>query len=315
MKPNMYAIGIDVGGTNTCIALVSTDGKIIARDTIPTAGKSVEDFCDAIAESTRVLSAQPDITRQEICGAGIDAPCADFRTGRIEAATNLPWPSPIPIKELLEERLNMPVTVSNDANAAAVGEKIYGAGRDINDFIFITLGTGVGSGIVSEGRLISGHRGFAGELGHCSVRTPEGFTPRRCSCGRTDCLEAYCAAAGVVRTGREMLSRHGLSDNPTLTALQVGMAADRNEPWAVETLRLTGEVLGRACSDFVTFSDPEAIILFGGVANVFRHIEPSMRRALETNSLSIYQNRVKILVSGLESSDAALLGSAALAFC
>ena len=306
-----YAVAIDMGGTNTAFALVRDDGVIVARNSIKTRGKDAEEFFDRLSHEIKELIQGSELTSGAIRGCGIGAPCADYRTGMIEASSELPWPSPIPIGHMLRSRLAMPVTVSNDANAAAVGEMLYGVAKGMQDFILLTLGTGVGSGIVSEGRLLTGHRGFAGELGHSSVHQGEG---RQCRCGRKDCVQTYCSASGVVITGRQMLAKHGLPDNEALTALEVGQAADRGEAWAMEAMEHTGEVLGRACSDFVTFSDPEAIILFGGVANSFRHIEPAMRRALEENSLSIYQNRVRILLSGLDAADAALLGSAALAF-
>lgn len=306
-----YAIGIDMGGTNTVFALVDTGGRIIASGSIKTCGGDAETFFDSLAHSIMTMTRSAGVPVASITGCGIGAPCADYRTGMIEAATDLPWPSPIPVGDMLQSRLDIPVTVSNDANAAAVGEMLYGVAKGMRDFILLTLGTGVGSGIVADGRLLTGHRGFAGELGHASVSLGEG---RICGCGRKDCVQTYCSAGGVTITARRMLIKHGLPDNESLTAREVGEAADRDEQWAVETMEYTGTVLGRACSDFLTFSDPEAIILFGGVANAFRHLVPSMRRALEENSLSLYRNRVKILLSGLKESDAALLGSAALAF-
>lgn len=303
-----------MGGTNTVYALVDADGNIKARGSIKTAGATAEVFFDNLAHSIKELLRQANVPSGQVCGAGIGAPCADFRTGMIAAATDLPWPSPIPVRKMLWSRLAMPVAVSNDANAAAVGEMRYGAAKGMQDFILITLGTGVGSGIVSGGRLLTGHRGFAGELGHCSVKAPEGLCGcgRDCGCGRKDCLQSYCSASGLVRTGHEMMAKYKLTDRPFLTAQQVGEAAENGEQWAIDALAYTGAVLGRACSDFAAFSDPEAIILFGGVANSFRFLEGPMRKALEDNSLSLYQNRIKILLSGLDKADAALLGAAAL---
>lgn len=304
-----YAIGIDIGGTNTALALVYGDGVVAARSSVPTAGSSPREYMNSVAAEVGRMLAAAGVRREEVAGAGIGAPCANFRTGVIEAATNMPWPSPIPLRALAEKALGMPVAVSNDANAAAVGEMRYGAARGMTDFIMLTLGTGVGSGVVVDGHLLTGFRGFAGELGHCSIRMHG--PGRMCACGRPDCLQAYCSAQGVADTGREELRRHGLSASGTLTARDVGEAADRGEPWALEAMRRTGEALGRAAADFVTFSDPEAIVLFGGVAHAFPHFAPAMRRAFAENALGLYAD-VKFLASTLPAADAALLGAASL---
>lgn len=306
-----YVCGIDIGGTNTVVALVDEQGVIPARRSMPTAGETVEAYAAKIGELIEEILADAGVRREEVSGIGICAPCADYRTGMIEAATNLPWPMPIALRDIVSKATGMAVAVSNDANAAAVGEMRYGAARGMKDFIVLTLGTGVGSGIVCDGHLLTGHRGFAGELGHSSVRGGEG---RKCGCGRTDCLETYCAAPGVVATATAVMRRRGMEVPAELTAKMVGEAADRGEEWAVEALEYTGSVIGRACADFVTFSDPEAIILFGGVANAFRHFEPAMRKALEEHTLFLYRNRVKILATGLKATYAAVLGAAALAW-
>ena len=304
-----YAIGADIGGTNTALALVCDDGVVAMRSALPTAGGTPREYMQALAaEVDRMLSAS-GVKREEVAGIGMGAPCANFRTGVIEAATNMPWPSPIPLRTLAEKTLRLPVAVSNDANAAAVGEMRYGAARGMTDFIMLTLGTGVGSGVVVDGHLLTGFRGFAGELGHCSIRVHG--QGRKCACGRPDCLQAYCSARGVADTGREELRRHGLSAPEALTARDVGEAADRGEQWALETMRRTGEALGRGVADFVTFSAPEAIILFGGLARAFRHFAPAMKLAFRENALGLYAD-VKFLASTLPEADAALLGAASL---
>lgn len=325
MECKSYAIGIDIGGTNTIFGLVGPEGNIMTRDLIPTRGETVDDYLSQLAGALRRMIAESGAETAAIGGIGLGAPCANYNNGVIEDAANLPWPSPIPVGEMLGNMMQMPVSVSNDANAAAMGELIYGAARGMKDFILLTLGTGVGSGIVCGGRLLTGHRGFAGELGHCTVRDGE---KRPCACGRTDCLQTYCSASGVAVTAQQKLARRisGINgrDNSNqlrllgniplpLTARQVCEAADNGASWAREALEQTGEVLGKACADFATFSDPEAFILFGGVAGAFRHMEGAMRRAFDENALGIYRKHVRFLTSALPAADAAILGAAALA--
>lgn len=303
-----YAIGIDMGGTNTAFGLVDVaNGKIVARGNIPTSGNNVTEYVTSLAEAVDDMVTSVGVGREVISGVGMCAPCADYRSGVIEDAVDLPWPSPIPMGKLLSERLGVPVRLSNDANAAAMGEMLYGAARGMKDFIELTLGTGVGSGIVCDGHLLTGHRGFAGELGHCHVN----YKPRLCSCGRMGCLQTYASAKGVVETAHNIRLSLKCDCYESLTAQAVGEAADHGEAWALETLELTGEVLGIACADFVAFSDPEAIILFGGVAKSFRHIAPAMEKALHEKALGLYHG-VKILESALSQGDVAILGASAL---
>lgn len=303
------AIGIDMGGTNTVIGVATSAGEVLARTSLPTSGSSVEAYCRAVAGSIRHLLRQTGIDASNLAGAGMGAPCVNCRSGIIEAATDLPWPSPIALQELMTAALEMPVAVNNDANAAALGEMLYGRAKGLTDFIVLTLGTGVGSGIVSGGKLLTGLQGFAGELGHCRV----GRRDRLCSCGRHGCLQTYASASGVVLTANECRQAMGLQKTACLTALDVGRGADAGEPWALRALEITGSVLGDAAADFAAFTDPQAIFLFGGVANAFRHIEPAMRKAFEANALSLY-HRVRIMPSALPQADAAILGAAALAF-
>ena len=315
-EKHIISAGIDIGGTNSRMALVSEEGKIISDASIPTRGESAESFVGILADTLKRLLSEAGISQEELAGIGVGAPCANEANGIIEAATDLPWPSPIPLADLIRRYFpDVRVRISNDANAAAVGEMRYGAASDTRNLIMITLGAGGGSGMVCDGRLLNGSRGFAGELGHCSVRGGEG---RRCSCGRTDCLQTYCSASGVVTTAKKMLAASEapsmLRHCETLTAKDIFDAAAKGDAMALEVWRFTGEVLGRACADFATFSDPDTIIFFGGVAGAFPFMEKSIRDALESNTLHLYRNRIRLKRSSLPASEAALLGAAALVF-
>ena len=244
------------------------------------------------------------------------APNANYYTGQIEQAPNLPWKGTVPLARMLQERLTLPVTLTNDANAAALGEMTYGVARGMKDFIMITLGTGVGSGIVINGRLVYGHDGFAGELGHVIVRRGG----RLCGCGRRGCLETYCSATGIVRTVHEMLSS---TDTPSLlrdipldkvTSKDIYDAAEQGDKLALEIFRFTGTVLGEAFADFIAFSSPEAIVLFGGLAKAGEYIMAPIREAMDANVMSIYKGKTRLLTSALKDSDAAVLGASALAW-
>lgn len=309
-----YSIGIDIGGTNTVYGLVSTRGEIISAGSVSTReAPSIGEYIRTLCAGLREMVAAAGISSAQVQGIGVGAPCANYATGVIEAATDLPWPSPIPLKELLERELGITVTVTNDANAATEGERSYGAARGMSNFMMLTLGTGVGSGIVCNGHLLTGHRGFAGELGHCSVRGGEG---RPCGCGRLDCLQTFCSASGVVSTARNVLAESDC-DSPMrrikdLTSRDVFDCAEMGDEAALETFRRTGEVLGRTCADFASFSDPEAIILFGGVAKAIKYIRPAMEKAFDENALHLYRGRVRILSSSLPESESAILGASAL---
>lgn len=312
-----YSIGIDIGGTNTVYGIVNTRGDIVSKGSMSTTiSDNVIEYTKLLGRAIKEMMRRADISPKRVVGVGIGAPCANFTTGVIEAATDLPWPSPIPLKDLMEKELELPVRVTNDANAATIGEMYYGSARGMANFLMITLGTGVGSGIVCNGQLLTGSRGFAGELGHCSVREGRG---RLCGCGRKDCLQNYASAKGVVLTALDMMDEN--QDIPSLmrditrenlTAKDVYEAALKGDTLALRTFEYTGEVLGRSCADFASFSDPEAIILFGGVAGAFEFIYPAMRRAMEENILHLYRDRIRILRSGLEASEAAVLGASAL---
>ena len=310
-----YVVGIDIGGTNTVIGLVDTEGHILDTRSIKTAAYAeIGDYVDAVCTHIESM-AQAHGGKEQIHGIGIGAPNANYYTGNIEKAPNLPWKGLIPLSKLFEARIGIPTTITNDANAAAVGEMTYGAARGMKDFIMITLGTGVGSGIVVNGKLLYGHDGFAGELGHVIVRRTGG---RLCGCGRKGCLETYCSATGVARTAREMLSE---TDEPSLlrkldadkiTSKDVFDAAEQGDEVAKRIFQFTGTLLGEAIADFIAFSSPEAIVLFGGLAKSGHYIFDPLQTAIDANVMPIFRGKAKLLMSQLKDAEVAVLGAAAL---
>ena len=310
-----YVLGIDIGGTNSVFGIVDARGMVVASSSIKTQKHSnIDDYIDELyTEATRLIEAN-DAT-DKIHGIGIGAPNANYFTGVIEDGVNLPWPTPIPLAKLVSEKFGIPVAITNDANAAAIGEMTYGAARGIKDFIMITLGTGVGSGIVINGQLVYGHDGFAGELGHIIVKRNNG---RLCGCGRTGCLEAYCSATGVARTAREFLEirsdESSLRNLPIedITSKDVFDAANTGDQLAKDVFEYTGKILGEAFADFTVFSSPQAIILFGGLAKSGEMLLKPLRNAMEKNMMGIFKGKVKILLSELKEADAAVLGASAL---
>ena len=310
-----YVLGIDIGGTNTVFGMVDARGNVIATSSIKTAKHDkFEDYLDDLhAAVMRMLEAN-DAT-DKIHGIGVGAPNANYYTGNIEHAPNLPWKGILPIANMMSEKFGIPVVITNDANAAALGEMTYGAARGLRDFIMITLGTGVGSGIVINGQLVYGHDGFAGELGHTIVRRNNG---RLCGCGRTGCLEAYCSATGVARTAREFLEIRNddskLRELPidAITSKDVYDAAVLGDKLAKEIFEYTGNILGEAFADFTVFSSPEAIILFGGLAKSGDLLMRPLRESMEKNMMGIFKGKVKILLSELKEADVAVLGASAL---
>ncbi|MDO4497074.1 MAG: ROK family protein [Bacteroidales bacterium] len=310
-----YVIGIDMGGNTTDIGVVDSRGKIHASTSIRTKDYAAEfgDFIDALAKAIRQLLGNIG-GPQMIAGIGIGAPNANFYSGNIENAANLPWKGVCPLAEMLYDRLGIPVAVTNDANAAAIGEMTYGSARGMRDFIMITLGTGLGSGIVINGQLVYGHDGFAGELGHVKVRQGD----RLCGCGQKGCLEAYCSANGVARTAREWLKTRSDDsslrnlDPETITSKEVYEAAMNGDAFSKEIFDYTGQLMGEAFAEFVCFSSPEAFILFGGLAQAGDLIINPLRKAMEANLLKTWQGKIKIIPSALKLSEAAILGAAAL---
>lgn len=315
-RKKLYTVGIDIGGTNTVFGIVDEQGHILSHDGIKTKDyPDINVYADTVAGHLRsLIEAAGGI--ELINGIGVGAPNANYYTGQIEQAPNLPWKGTIPLARMLRERLTLPVTLTNDANAAALGEMTYGVAHGMKDFIMITLGTGVGSGIVINGRLVYGHDGFAGELGHVIVRRGG----RLCGCGRRGCLETYCSATGIVRTVHEMLSS---TDTPSLlrdipldkvTSKDIYDAAEQGDKLALEIFRFTGTVLGEAFADFIAFSSPEAIVLFGGLVKAGEYIMAPIREAMDANVMSIYKGKTRLLTSALKDSDAAVLGASALAW-
>lgn len=311
-----YVLGIDIGGTNTVFGIVDARGVVIASASIKTAKhNNITDYIDELyTETVRLLEANDAVDK--VHGIGIGAPNANYFTGVIEDGVNLPWPTPIPLAQLVSDKFGIPVAITNDANAAAIGEMTYGAARGLKDFIMITLGTGVGSGIVINGQLVYGHDGFAGELGHVIVKRNNG---RLCGCGRTGCLEAYCSATGVARTARESLESR--ANEPSLlrnipvediTSKDVYDAAMAGDKLAKDIFEYTGTILGEAFTNFTVFSSPEAIILFGGLAKSGDLLMKPLKAAMEKNMMPIFKGKVRILLSELKEADAAVLGASAL---
>jgi len=308
-----YVVGIDIGGTNTVFGVVDARGTILYSGSIKT-GKYA-DVNDYVAELAKGLKSVIDQAGgpDKIKGVGVGAPNGNFFNGCIEFAPNLPWKGKIPLAQLISEQIDgIPVALTNDANAAAIGEMTYGAARGMKDFIVITLGTGVGSGIVIGGNLVYGHDGFAGELGHVIMRRNNG---RQCGCGRQGCLEAYASATGVAPEYLEIRKDESVLrdlDPDEITSKDVYDAAMKNDKIALEIFEATGSMLGEAFADFVAFSSPEAIILFGGLTKAGDLIMNPIKRSMEKNMLKVYAGKTKLLFSQLKESDAAVLGASAL---
>ncbi|MBR4649035.1 MAG: ROK family protein [Bacteroidaceae bacterium] len=311
-----YVIGLDLGGTNSVFGIVDARGEIKATTAIKT--KGYPDPKDYVTASVAALEPIIDSVGgiEMIKGMGIGAPNGNYYTGQVEEAPNLDWKGSVPLAKLFEEQLGIPVALTNDANAAAMGEMTYGVARGMKNFIMITLGTGVGSGIVVNGQVVYGSDGFAGELGHAIIdRSPEA---RQCGCGRKGCLEAYCSATGIVRTAREMLIKDARpsklrSLNPDdITGLDVSVAAKDGDELAIDILRYTGRLLGQACANFALFCSPEAFVFFGGPTKSGELLMKHVREAYDEDILYVYKGKAKILLSGLNGSDAAVLGASAL---
>ncbi len=309
-----YVIGIDMGGTNTAFGVVDARGTVVARGSIKTDIPDIDEYVKILTDE--ILKLIDEVGgKDKIKGIGAGCPNGNFYTGNIEFAPNLPWKGVIPFAKLLEEATGIPAAVTNDANAAAVGEMAYGVAKGMKDFIMITLGTGVGSGIVINGQIVYGHDGFAGELGHVRVIRNNG---RLCGCGREGCLETYTSASGVARTAREFLELKDINsslrsiESNSITSKDVFDAAMEGDKLANEIFEYTGKILGEALADYVAFSAPEAIVLFGGLAKAGDLIMNPIREHMEKNLLNIWKGKVKILFSTLKDADAAVLGASAL---
>ena len=309
-----YVIGLDMGGTNSVFGIVDQRGTIVAQTAIKT--KGYPDVNDYVAAAVEALQPALDVVGgiEKIRGMGIGAPNGNYYNGTIEYAANLEWEGIVPIGELFEKALGVPCRVTNDDNAAAMGEMAYGVAKGMKNWIMITLGTGVGSGIVVDGKIVYGSDGFAGELGHFMVERDG----RPCGCGRKGCLETYCSATGVARTARELLSKSNTPsplrdlDPEKITSYDVFLAAEKGDELALEIFNFTGELLGRSCANFATFNSPEAFVFFGGLCKAGHYIMDPIKKAYNDNILNIFKGKAQILVSSLKGSEAAVLGASAI---
>lgn len=308
------ALGIDIGGTNTSFGIVDRRGQIIAKGKMSTLGyPTVAEYIAALKKEVDILI--EEVGRDNIVAAGVGAPNGNYYTGEIVHAANLEWEGVIPLARLLKDALHFEVTITNDANAAALGEMMYGTAKGMKDFIVVTLGTGVGSGFVANGQLIYGHDGFAGELGHV-IAVREG---RVCGCGRRGCMERYCSATGVVITAEEWLDERNdpsilRQHKGKITAKLIHEAAEQGDVLALEIFDYTAKILGQTLADAVAITSPQAIIFFGGLARAGKLLLGPVQKYMEDNLLRIYKNKIAILPSDLPDADAAILGASALAW-
>ena len=308
------AIGIDIGGTNTKIGLVDRDGQLLQHTSIETTSyERVEDYFQGMADAIRgLLSNLPNDTK--MVGVGVGAANGNYYTGTIDRSTNLRWKHTIPLAKMFSEEFGVPSLITNDANAAALGEMIYGHAKQMKDFVMITLGTGLGSGFVCNGELLNGHHGIAGELGHTSVN-PNG---RYCNCGKRGCLETYVSATGIRRTVYKLLADHledselrGISFDDLNTKM-ITDAALRGDKVAKACFDYTGRILGLKLADTVVHTDPEAIFLFGGLAQAGELIFEPTIKSMEENLMPLFRGKVKVLPSGLQNQAAPILGASSL---
>lgn len=313
-----YTIGLDLGGTNAVFGIVDGLGNIVEHTSIKTQEyDTAEAFVDAAVKALMpIIDKVGGINTIE--GMGIGAPNSNFYDGTIAYAPNITWAHDcvVPFAKMFNERLSIPVSITNDANAAALGEMTYGVAKGMKNFIMITLGTGVGSGIVINGQMVYGSDGLAGELGHVIMRRENG---RLCGCGRNGCLEAYCSATGVARTAREFLDN---SEEPSLlrelkpediTSLEVSKAAAKGDALALRVYEFTGKMLGEACADFATFCSPEAFVFFGGLTKAGDLLMKPLLKSYTENVMGIFRGKAKFLISSLDGAGAAVLGASAIA--
>lgn len=302
------ALGVDIGGTNTAFGIVDKQGNVLFEESVSTRQFHLPE--QLVTEIYNRVSDTPWF--EAILGIGIGAPNGNVFTGNIEFAPNLEWKGIVAIADLFEQQFHRPAILANDANAAAVGEHLFGCAKDLTDFVTITLGTGLGSGIFIEGSLIVGHQGFAGEYGHIRVIN----NGRLCGCGRHGCLETYASSTGVVRSITELDSPNKAVStiHEHTTAKEVFMAAEKGDVFANEIIEYTAEILGSALADFAAFSNPKAYVLFGGLAQSGEKFAQKVKFYLEKNALKIYQDEIEIRISALHDKNAAVLGTAASLF-
>ena len=312
-----FVIGMDMGGTNTVFGVVDARGNVVSKSAIKTGNHTDVNLYiqDLYTELIKLIDAAGGVDKFK--GIGVGAPNGNYYTGNIEFAPNLPWKGVVPFAQLMSDKFGIPTALTNDANAAALGEMTYGVARGMKHFIMITLGTGVGSGIIIDGKLVYGHDGFAGELGHVTAIRNNG---RLCGCGKSGCLETYASATGVARSAREILetsSKVSLLRNiavESITSKDVFDAAMQGDEVAKEIFNYTGKILGECLADFVAFSAPEAIVLFGGLTKAGDLILNPIVENMEKNLLPIWRGKVKVLFSELKEADAAILGASSLAW-
>jgi glucokinase len=310
MDKKKYALGIDIGGTNIAFGLVNQKGEIVFEKNVPTEEfETPIDFINFLAKVKEIAE-----KKDSISGIGIGAPNGNHFTGTIDFAPNLPWKGCIPLKEMFEQRFQLPTILTNDANAAAVGEKLFGCAQDLKNFVTITLGTGLGSGIYINDNIIYGENGYAGEFGHIRV-LPNG---RLCKCGRKGCLETYASSSGVVRSFHELASENKINSNlnnyEKITAKDIFIQAQSGDLFANEIVNYTAEILGSSLADFCAFSDPKAFILFGGLAQSGDFFKNKVEEELKKNILTIFKDKIEIRISSLHDKNAAILGNAASVF-
>lgn len=308
------AIGIDIGATYTKFGIVDENGNSIAADLISTAKyEEVDPFMKELHETIQRLIKSVD-SELNVIGVGVGAPNGNYYTGTIEYAPNLKWKGLVPFCEISKKYYDMPTILTNDANAAAIGEMVYGGAKNMKNFIEITLGTGLGSGIVVNGELVYGHDGFAGELGHVTYD----YNGRTCGCGRKGCLETYASATGIKRTVFELLASSTAPSNlrkytfEELTAAMISKEAKKDDPIAKEAFEITGKILGLKLADTITHTSPEAIFLFGGLANAGDLIFEPTKRHMENHLMPIFKNKTQLLPSQLQEKNAAVAGASAL---
>lgn len=313
-----YTLGLDLGGTNAVFGIVDGQGNIVEHTSIKTQEyATAESFVEAAVEALKpIIEKVGGINTIE--GMGIGAPNSNYYDGTIAYAPNLVWAHDcvVPFAKMFSDKLSIPVSITNDANAAALGEMVYGVAKGMKNFIMITLGTGVGSGIVINGQMVYGSDGLAGELGHVTMVRENG---RLCGCGRKGCLEAYCSATGVARTAREFLENSDEASllremNPEeITSFEVSKAAAQGDALALRVYEFTGKMLGEACADFATFCSPEAFVFFGGLTKAGDLLMKPLLKSYTENVMGIFRGKAKFLVSSLDGAGAAVLGASAIA--
>jgi len=316
MKKNSLAIGIDIGGTNTKFGIVTKRGKILDEGTIKTSDfETVESFIEALYEQLMPIIIKHQ-AKAIVKGIGIGAPNGNFFTGAIENAPNLHWKGIVPLTKLITEKFGIPAVINNDANAAAIGELTFGAGKGLQDFIMITLGTGVGSGIVTNGKILYGNHALAGELGHTIIRHNG---RKHWTTGLRGTLESYCSATGIAITAKKMLKKEENAESllnaypkKEMDSKAVYDCAIKGDKAAKQVYEFTGMVLGEALANFAMFSSPDAIILFGGVTKAGDLLLKPAKESMEAHLLEVFKGRVKLIFSELKEADAAILGSSAL---